>query len=613
MSKLEFDFTKDDYLYSTAPFEVVLQEPNKFKQEQLKNVLKEKARTVGVGNFVTLLKAYQQITRQEAGVTDDLTTNFDGQPMELKSGSWLCDEYGVATTDKYGFEIIACNHAIMPTQRLVNIDTGIEKLKVSYKKGRAWRSVIIDKDVLASANKIVSLANFGIAVNSENAKYLVRYLTDIEHLNYDELDEVNSVARLGWVDDCGFAPYVDRLVFDGDLSFKTFFESVKEKGDLVKWVEIAKECRQHGTIAKIMLASAFASVLIEPCNFLPFFVHLWGGTEAGKTVALMLAASVWADPALGKYIHTFNSTVVAQELSAGFVNNLPLILDELQIQKDKKDFDTLIYQLSEGVGKARGQKTGGLQRTPTWKNCILTNGEYPISTAKSGGGVVNRIIEVDCKGSKIFAEPVKVADTLRKNYGFAGKLFVEWLQDGKNLALAIKIQKEIYKEIEATPTTEKQAAACSLILTADKLITDLFFDGNDGLTLEDISVYLSTKDEVSQNERAYDFILDFVAINSNKFVANYYGEYLGEIWGKDSGNEIYIIKSKFDQIMSENSFNAIAFLSWAKQKGLLVADNESRNTKVTKIAGKSTRCICINTENFCEVPQMENFEEIFID
>ena len=107
-------------------------------------------------------------------------------------------------------------------------------------------------------------------------------------------------------------------------------------------MDLAKEIRSGDNPApKILLVAAFASVLVEPCSCLPFFVHVCGGTETGKTVGLMLAASVWANPEMGKYIHTFNSTAVAQELSAGFVNSLPLILDELQIIKDRKDFDQL--------------------------------------------------------------------------------------------------------------------------------------------------------------------------------------------------------------------------------------------------------------------------------
>lgn len=585
-------FTKDDYLHGTAPFEFVLSFENKFKQEQAKQTIKELAKSVGVGNFVTLFKSYQQIINSQKGVDNDMYTNFDGQELELKCGQWVCDEYGVTLSSQYGFDIEACNHAIMPVQRLINIDTGIEKLKISFKKGRIWRSIIVDKETLASATRIIGLANYGIAVNSENARYLVKYFTDIENLNYDALEELNSVSRLGWIEDYGFSPYVENLVFDGDLSFKSFYDSVSQRGEFQKWIDLCKEIRQSGTIAKIALAASFASVLVEPCGCLPFFVHLWGGTEAGKTVALMLAASVWADPSLGKYIHTFNSTAVAQELAAGFVNSLPLCLDELQIQKDRKDFDVLIYQLSEGVGRVRGQKTGGLQKTPTWRNCILTTGEYPISNTKSGGGVINRILEIDCKDEKLFANPKKTVDILKKNYGIAGMLFVDWLQKDNHMQEMQQCQKDMYRVTEQMDTTEKQAMACSVVLTADKLITDLFFDGENGLCAEDIAPFLSTKDEVSQNERAYEFLLDFVNINANRFSVNSFGEYAGEVWGKDDENEVYIIKSKFDQIMGDNGFNATAFLSWAKRRDMIRC-SDSRNTIAARVRGKAARCICL--------------------
>ena len=91
------------------------------------------------------------------------------------------------------------------------------------------------------------------------------------------------------------------------------------------------------TTARIILAASFASVLLEPLNCLPFFVHLWGvDSGTGKTVALMVAASVWGDPAVGSYIKTFDGTVVGQEKTAAFLNNLPLCLDELQLAKDSR-------------------------------------------------------------------------------------------------------------------------------------------------------------------------------------------------------------------------------------------------------------------------------------
>ena len=100
---------------------------------------------------------------------------------------------------------------------------------------------------------------------------------------------------------------------------------------------------EHG-FGRLFLAASFASVILEPCGLLPFFLHAWGGTEVGKTVGLMIAASVWASPKIGDYIGTFNSTAVGQEMQAGFLNSLPMCIDELQIQSSegRKDFDKSI-------------------------------------------------------------------------------------------------------------------------------------------------------------------------------------------------------------------------------------------------------------------------------
>lgn len=135
---------------------------------------------------------------------------------------------------------------------------------------------------------------------------------------------------------------------------------MKQVGDFTQWFEMALDVRKNSLYGRLLIAASLSSVLVQPLNCLPFFVHFWGGTEAGKTVGLMLAASVWADPRPGRYIQTFNSTAVGKERSAAFVYNMPLIMDELQIASSRESFDQEIYKLSEGVGKTRGNKAGGV-------------------------------------------------------------------------------------------------------------------------------------------------------------------------------------------------------------------------------------------------------------
>ena len=611
MEKLP-EYTKNDFLMTTTPYEwLYAHKDNRFELKQLLSRMSAMAKSVGVGNLTALFNAYVESIKGQDTMPGGNRTDFTGQELELDCGSWDATDIGIFGTDKLGFPVTACYHPIMPVQRLVNIDSGIHKIKLAFSMGRRWSSIIEDRSTVSDSHAIIGLSRYGIAVNSENAKYLVRYLSEVEQMNYDLIPEISSVGRLGWIDDYGFSPYTGELVFDGEEEYRTRFESIKERGSRQKWIDCCKSVRAGKTkgavIARIMLAASFASALVKPCNCLPFFVHLWGGSETGKTVGLLLAASVWADPEIGKYIQTFNATDVGKELGAAFYNSLPLILDELQLVKDnRKDFDKMIYQLSEGVGRTRGKKTGGLQKTPTWRNCILTTGEHPIISPSSGSGAVNRTLEIDCHDLHLFDDPKGVAVALYNNYGFAGREFVECLMDDAALEDARSLQSAMQEELKTEDTMDKQTASAALIMAADRMIEKQFFQ--DGILLKpsDIAPYLVNKQMVNQNARALQFIYDQVNINANRFSPDVSAG--GEIWGDQDDQYIYIIKSKFDQILQDEGYNASAFIGWAKNHGILCCGPDGRPTKVKKILGKSARCIWIKCKNG---DNQEDFETNF--
>ena len=594
-------FTHDDYLKTTKPFEYLYEHrENKFELKQLLGIMSDQAKNVGIKNLATLFKAYMETV--SGTVTPGFNrTDFTGQEMELDCGGWTASDTGIYGTDKMGFEVVACYHPIMPVQRLVNIDTGIHKVKLAFSLGKRWNAIIEDRSVISDSRSIIGLSKYGIMVNSETGKALVRYLADVEQMNYDLIPEVSSVGRLGWIDDYGFSPYVDDLVFDGEEEYRTRFESIQERGSREKWLDCVRSVRAGKTpgnvIARIVLAASFASVLVKPCNCLPFFVHLWGGTETGKTVGLLLAASVWADPEIGKYIQTFNATEVGKELGAAFCNSMPLIIDELQLIKDnRKDFDRMIYQLSEGVGRSRGRKQGGLQKTPTWRNCILTTGEFPIISPNSGAGAVNRTIEIDCHAEHLFDDPKQVATTLYGNYGFAGREFVEHLMEEGAQERVQSIQEAMQDAIKTGDTMDKQTASAALILAADRLSEEWIFQDGILLQPDDIRPYLVSKDTVNQNGRALQFLYDFININQARFTPD--ADRQGEVWGDLDEEYAYIIRSKFDQILQDEGYNASAFLGWAKNNNLILPGNDGKLTRTKRINGRVSRCIWLKMDNY---------------
>lgn len=604
------EYTADDFYNSSEPYAFLYQyKDDKFLLGQMRERLKAQAAKVGVRGFIGLWNAYLETINQQRGISMDNATQFEGQEIELFSGQYVCDEYGVSMTDKYGYEQTICRHPIMPVERLVNIDSGEERLKLAYKKGRAWRTIIVEKSAIASSSSILQLASNGIMVNSENAKALSTYILEMEQLNYELIPEQKSVGRLGWVGTHGFSPFVDDLVFDGETNFKHIFNAVKPEGSRNAWLYAMQDLRKEKSPGRLFLAASFASAILEPCGLLPFFLHAWGGTEVGKTVGLMIAASVWACPKMGEYISTFNSTLVGQEMTATFLNSLPLCMDELQIQSSAgaRDFDRIIYQLTEGVGRTRGAKTGGLQKMNTWRNCIITNGEHPISNANSGGGAVNRVIEFECD-EKVYSDLVGLCAVIQSNYGFAGREFVEYLQTEGAFDRVNALQKEYYRALLRSDSTDKQAASASAILAADHIATELIFKDGNNLTVADLEKIMTKKKEVNVNYRALEFVYELVERNPNRFKANEFGEYQGEVWGKSEETCIYIIKSVFDREMGNGGFNSTAFLAWAKRNNVTYTDNGKR-TKKARITGSATNCVCIRKNlNEFEATQFEETE-----
>lgn len=155
------------------------------------------AKSVG---FITFKGTYKEYTRAMIQASHNNVqikqnpTDFTESPIQLEAGRWQCDDNGVYSGDGWE-EKCACHHPILPVECWENIDTGEEKLKLAYRKRALWRSLVVSKEILYSANKITALASRGIDVTSESAKYLVNYLQEIEQLNLNVIPVKKSVSK----------------------------------------------------------------------------------------------------------------------------------------------------------------------------------------------------------------------------------------------------------------------------------------------------------------------------------------------------------------------------------------------------------------------------------
>lgn len=438
----------------------------------------------------------------------------------------------------------------------------------------------------------------------------------MENLNYDLIPERKSIGRFGYIPDAGFSPFVEGLIFDGDANFSAMFQTVRSQGSFGKWKEIAREVRGMSVTARIVLAASFASALLEPLGCLPFFVHLWGvDSGTGKTVALMVAASVWGNPAVGEYVKTFDGTVVGLEKTAAFLNNLPLCLDELQLAKDNKgrtNFD--VYKLAQGVGRTRGNRSGGVDMTPTWRNCILTTGESPLTGQASGAGAVNRVIDIECRSAQaVIRDGMRVSAAVKRNFGHAGRLFVEKLYSPGVVEEAERRYRELFRALSERDTTEKQAMAAAAVILADELACQWVFDGLEKpMTMDQIAEFLASKAAVSAGDRGYKYLCDWVTANSSRLCGR--SDNGQEIYGAmeedyaGNASKAYIIRSVFDRVLQDAGYSTAAMLSYLKQEGLIETRGRN-NTRGKRINGVLTECVCMilpseerETQQYDELP-----------
>jgi len=289
----------------------------------------------------------------------------------------------------------------------------------------------------------------------------------------------------------------------------------------------------------------------------------------------------------GDYFKTFKGTSVGFEVIAGFLNLLPLFINELQPSKDNHGRVIFnVYELASGAGKLRSNKSLGLASSPTWVNCFITSGETPLVGENDGAGALNRVIEIECKADNtVIQDGHRTAKAVKQNYGHAGKMFVQQLS--QNLDEVKCLYESNYEACLQNNTIEKQAMAAALIVTADKLATDWIFHDGMALTVCDIVEFLKSKEAVGAAQRGHAYMCDWVAQNANKLHGT---AEIGDVYGLIEDEWVYIIRSVFNKVCTDAGISAQALLSHLKSRGLIQTRGRAM-TKAKRINGVPTECV----------------------
>lgn len=599
--------------------------------------LEDKAKELGkLQHFRQMLRAYEKVIKQDG--RPSYMSDFTGAPEQFRTGLWQASDDEIFTLNERG-KVIACKHPIYIDRLLKNAETGEYKVDIWFRRklGGRWENVKVERKSISKASKITDLSTYGVDVTDNNAKPLMDYLSTLQSEN--NIFEGVSTSRLGWVGGNGyqsddealksffdtktFMPYeTDQVVFDAEKSLNGTYEAVATpKGSPDVWYALVRELRQTKRMEIFAyMAAALASVLVEPCGALPFVCDLWGSSGKGKTVALMLCCSIFADPNEGAYIATSRSTTTAEEIRLGVLNSLPLMIDDIsQIKQSVPDVTPLIYQWCSGSSKSRSNIDLGLNKVYSWRNSILTNAEQSLVTETMQGGAINRIIDIEIGDKPIFEDAQKVASCVRQNYGWLGRDFIKEIQKIGMVELMDMCREKQetlkwYAQQQKTTKEEKQIAPMALMMVADEIIAKNIFKDNIMMNPATCVNMLKSIDQTSENKRAYNLLWETIAQHPEKFPkakTDEYDwmnkplpsrEYGYETWGiSNSDDSCDIIGKEFERILQEAGYQGKAFLSWAARNGVIQIEKPGQPKIQRKVNNRNVRCVrLLNKPEFLE-------------
>lgn len=566
------------------------------------NIYKQKEREKGISII------------QDNSYNTILFPGLENIPYKTTSYKITDDGKILQTIPKLG-DMLISYQLIIPIERYINLEDRTEKIKIAFYDENKWENIIVDREMIATSQNIVKLASCGIEVTSENAKFLVKYLSEIINLNNDKIPKNISVSRLGWAKDV-LIPYSNQYEFDNEMEFPRVKEKFSENGKLEDWIDFFRERRKENSISRIVMASAVSSILLSKIKQNGFTLHIFGESEFGKTVACMVGQSIFGNPAQNEngIGINFNFTAAGLEYRLNLYNNIPLFINEMQHQKDAKDYDKMLFLISEGKGKSRATKGGGIAKENSWNNVVITNGEKNIIKDNSNAGAYNRCISCEIT-SYSFKELSVVADFVKENYGTPIREILKHIDDFDYK----KIYKDMLDSLEIEDITNKQKILAAIVLMGDKIVTDILFKDNYYLTAKDFSGILINKKEVAIEERAYETIRDWYVSEKRHFLSENSSdvdnqELKVEIYGKEMQHGyLAIIPSVLAKVLEEDGYDYKEVINAWKRKNYLKHERE-KNLLTVRINNARTKCIVLDmkksiydSEEETEEEQEENF------
>lgn len=166
-----------------------------------------RARKLGMARvFTKTLNAFK-VKAAAQGQSRRNVTRYTDPPdgLSLACGDWIADDTGVkrlkSIADGVPQYADACTVPIMPVKGFLDRETGQYSVAVAFKRGNKWITITRPRQFWGESKKVNTLGNYGVPVDENSAKLLVKFISCCLNDNMDTLPELTSIGHLGWVED----------------------------------------------------------------------------------------------------------------------------------------------------------------------------------------------------------------------------------------------------------------------------------------------------------------------------------------------------------------------------------------------------------------------------
>ena len=575
-------------------------------------------------------KLEREIERRERGQM----TEYTNLPSWCTGNKFIdikftADDTGIyETVERHGVEIktLICRTPMLINKDVVPengyTDTADAKVELMYRDKRGWHRTIISYDILINGTKIKALNAMRIGFEEKNASRVAAFLMSMYEQSVDRntMPELTSTTHLGWsMDKAKFYPYVSgtEAALDADNQYKKLAASLRPHGDEAEWYEKIKNLRKDGPL---MLRFAIAAALVSPMlQFIDIrdgmICNIYGRSGSGKSAVNRAVASIWGDSE-GKHtiISTFRDTLNALEFKMGFLKNLPLIMEDgnngnTDEKEKKKKIQAIIMMAANGYSAGRGTRNLSLRDTNEFTLAVLTNSEQRLTQFCTTNGAINRLLECqapdECPWTDV--EAGEIYTFFKENYGFAGPKFIKILQELGPDQVKEKRAEFAEKLRKASENSGKKSGRhiliASVLMTADNIAAERLFEDHITMSVEDVLGFMDDADQVDQNKRFYDYLVDFVSMNASHFEGmtdminpgGFWGIYFSNLYAGSSAY-IAIVPEKLREIARSKDVDLTLFYKYLRKNSLIETDSEpGRNTKKcdSSFLGKRTNFVKI--------------------